>query len=517
VSLSGNLEDVSVADALQFIHLGGRTGTLTLESAGAVAEIGFHQGRIVNAWGPGAKRLGELLVSSGLLDPQQLETALQLQEAEHPRRSLGQILVGMGAISQEVMFRAVEQQIERTVYDLVTWTHGTFQFKLDDLKPIDEISVFPGDVVRHLNLDTQMVLLDALRIFDERNRDAASRPQPTPAPMAPVPSAPHSPLPAAPRSPQTPVQGTPAISSDAVHERLRLQVVSADRQLAEKLVQAIPPAEATVVRLTLRDAGTPPPGEQPPIVLLDLRQGGVALDAITGLRRARPRATILAVYDSGVPLVAAYQAGAMAAVPGDLPLIVAAFRSMAQNRRDLLKGAMRTDRADASFAKLRRIVGDLRSGLISTTISLSLMNIISESVERAVLFLVRRDGLTALGAFGNSPQGQPLAQLTRGLKLPLSSENALTSSLADGQVRSTAFDDGGFPESFTQLLGRPRSGQCAVFPVLGGTRVIAVVYTDNGHSNRAIEEIDILELAAAQAGLAFENELLRRQATPPQV
>jgi GAF domain-containing protein len=190
---------------------------------------------------------------------------------------------------------------------------------------------------------------------------------------------------------------------------------------------------------------------------------------------------------------------------------------MAQNRRDLLKGAMRTDRADASFAKLRRIVGDLRSGLISTTISLSLMNIISESVERAVLFLVRRDALTALGAFGNSPQGQPLAQLTRGLKLPLSSENALTSSLADGQVRSTAFDDGGFPESFTQLLGRPRSGQCAVFPVLGGTRVIAVVYTDNGHSNRAIEEIDILELAAAQAGLAFENELLRRQAAPPHV
>jgi hypothetical protein len=36
-----------------------------------------------------------------------------------------------------------------------------------------------------------------------------------------------------------------------------------------------------------------------------------------------------------------------------------------------------------------------------------------------------------------------------------------------------------------------------------------------GPSNRAIEELDILELAAAQAGLAFENELLRRQVTQP--
>ena len=62
---------------------------------------------------------------------------------------------------------------------------------------------------------------------------------------------------------------------------------------------------------------------------------------------------------------------------------------------------------------------------------------------------------------------------------------------------------------------RARSGECAIFPVMGGQRVIALVYADNGPSNRAIEELDILELAAAQAGLAFENELLRRQATQP--
>ena len=41
--------------------------------------------------------------------------------------------------------------------------------------------------------------------------------------------------------------------------------------------------------------------------------------------------------------------------------------------------------------------------------------------------------------------------------------------------------------------------------------MIALVYADNGPSNRPIEELDILELAAAQAGLALENELLRRQ------
>src|SRR5258708_35545790 len=170
MSLWGNLEDVSVADALQFIHLGGRTGTLSLAATGRTAEIGCHQGRIVNAWGPGSKRLGDLLVDKGALDRETVGKALAVQESETPRRSLGQILVAMNAIAADTMYRAVEHQIEKTVYDLVTWTQGTFQFALDDLKPIDDIAVFPGDVVRHLNLDTQMVLPASLRISYEPNR-----------------------------------------------------------------------------------------------------------------------------------------------------------------------------------------------------------------------------------------------------------------------------------------------------------------------------------------------------------
>jgi len=506
MSLSGNIEDVSVADALQFIHLGGRTGTLTLTCGEAKAGIGFHQGRIVNAWAPGGKRLGELLIEAGILQQATLDEALRRQESEHPRRSIGQILVAMNAVDSETIYRTVEQQIERTVYDLVTWNEGTFHFALDDLKPIDDIAVIPGDVIRHLNLDTQMVLLDALRIFDERSRGGVpNNGGPATAPARPAPPAASG---APGRSAPTPPIGVILLPGEA---HTRLQVVTGDREFADRLAQALP--EITVARVNLRDAGTPPPGEPPPLVLIDMRQGSVALDSVSALRRARPRASILAIVDPGAQAGELYQAGALAVVPCELDLVVACFRSLARNRQDLMTGGSRADRISVNFAKLRRIVGDLRSGLISSTISLSLMNIISESVERAVLLLVRREGLTALGAFGNSPGGQSLAQLTRGLKIDLASKNALTDSLADGQVRAIPFEEASFPPQFRQLVGKPRSGECAIFPVMGGQRVIALVYADNGHSNRAIEELDILELAAAQAGLAFENELLRRQTT----
>src|SRR2546427_2016670 len=239
MSLSGNIEDVSVADALQFIHLGGRTGTLTLNCGEAKAGIGFHQGRIVNAWAPGGKRLGELLIEAGVLQQATLEEALRRQESEHPRRSIGQILVAMSVVDSETIYRTVEQQIERTVYDLVTWNQGTFHFALDDLKPIDDIAVVPGDVIRRLNLDTQMVLLDALRIFDERNRAGPGPSNGSPdegvleigGESAVAASASRA------RPVPTPAHGLTAIAEGA---RTRLQVVSSDKQTADSLAQALP-------------------------------------------------------------------------------------------------------------------------------------------------------------------------------------------------------------------------------------------------------------------------------------
>ncbi|BDG09115.1 DUF4388 domain-containing protein [Anaeromyxobacter paludicola] len=510
-SLSGNLEDVPVADALQFIHLGGRTGTLTVSSGEAEAEISLHKGRIVNAWGPGSKKLGELLRDAGLVDEETLEAALFTQGAEQPRRSLGQILIGMEAVAPEDMYRAVERQIEQTVHQLVTWTRGTFRFDVNEVKPIDEIAIVPGAIVGHLSLDTQMVLLDALRVFDERNRAPAAAAA-EPASEAPAAPGPEQPLPA-PAPPDAPPEPAPLPEAAPASDVPRLQVVSPDRRLAEVLGERLP--EARVAPVNLRDAGTAPPGELPPLVVLDLRRGGVTVEAVTALRRARPRATVLAVVDGGEGVGRAYRAGAMAAVPADPGLLADAARALAQNRRDLLTGGARADQAAATFSKLRRIVGDLRGGLISTTISLSLMSIISESVERAVFFLVRHDGLVALGAFGSSASGAPLAQVTRGVKLAVPAESALGECLADGRVRAVGFDSVRFPESFAALLGRPRTRQCAVFPVIGGQRVIALIYADNGRSNHAIDELEVLELAAAQAGLAFENEMLRRQTAQP--
>lgn len=516
MGISGSLKDVSVADVMQFIHLGRRTGTLLLSRGSERAMIGFHGGRLVSAQAPRTPKLGDILISSGMIDRGILDGAIRAQNEEVEHRSLGQILVTSGSIDAQGLRQVIATQIEQAVSEVMVWDTGTFEFAIDDLRPIDDIALYPSDVLPDADINTQMVLLEAARIFDERNRDGippeahhgssggsyeeGDSTHPALLDTGPVPH------PVAAVAEPEPEAVAPAHAA----ERLRLQVVSADVPFAESLADALQHEVAGTELVSLEDAGDPAPGEPPPIVVIDLRRRNVTLEEAESVRRAHPRASFVALVDPGTPFARVYEAGMLAALPAEVEAVVACVENVIESRRDLVRGAPRPDMR-SGVARLRRVFGDLRSGLISATVALNLMHIISESVERAVLFLVKRDHLVALGAFGNDPRGRPLAEVTRGLKVPLNLGSSLAHSLDTGEVQSVGFDEAELPEPFRSMVGPPRNGQAVIFPVLGSQRVISVIYTDNGESEKPIEDIDILELATAQVGMAFENELLRRQ------
>lgn len=546
MSLNGKLEDVSLADVMQFVHLGRRTGTLSLQRGADEAEIGFHRGQIVSARGPETLRLSELLVEKGFVHPDTMKEMLKKQASEQPRRSLGQILTSTGTLEFDAIKAAIEEQIEETIYRLVGWTTGSFEFALDELKPNEDIAMYPGDVIPKLDLNTQMVLLEASRMIDEtaqaerEGRDhpmlpKRRRPEVTgpdddseeeTGPMAEEAEEREEGKLSEERSLDTVSEvfedldidlaleeGEDDLLPEAAHRRL--QIVSPDRRLADELDEIIQPEIAQVVRVPLREAGTRLPGEPTPtIVVLDMRDGHHSVEDLLAVRRSRPRSSLIAVVDTPELTTRAFESGAVAALSADPVAVAACFHSLIRTLQDagpITGPSSGAKQQKQGFARLRRVLADIRSGLLSATMALNLMHIISESVERAVLLLVRGDSLSALGAFGFSADGRPLAEVTKSLKLPISSDNVLTRCLADGQPRSTTFDQAKLPPELTEILGRPRNGQIVVFPVMGSERVISVVYTDNGSSNRAIEDIELLELATAQVGVAFENELLRRQ------
>jgi GAF domain-containing protein len=132
-------------------------------------------------------------------------------------------------------------------------------------------------------------------------------------------------------------------------------------------------------------------------------------------------------------------------------------------------------------------------------------------VERAVLFVQQGDALVALGAFGATREGKPLAGTTRGLSLRLEAASALAHCISDGHALTLDYDLEQVPEGLKRVVDRPRSGQGVFFPVLGARRAIGLIYADNGRRTSSVKDVELMELATAQVGLAFENELLRRQ------
>ena len=374
MGISGSLRDVSVHDVMQFIHLGRRSGTLMLTRGEERAVLGFHRGQLVSAQAPGTPKIGDLLVDSGRLERDTLRRAVELQSHDPERRSLGHILIAGGVIAATDLRRVIERQIEQAVAEVVGWENGAFDFALDDLRPIDDIALRPGELLPDVDLDTQMVLAQAARLFDERDRPAG-----------------------------------PAAAGDEEEPAADLW--------AELGVSA------------------PPAG-----------------------RRSEPPET--------------------------------------------------------GVERLRRVFAELRHGLVTATVALNLMRVISESFERAVLFLVQREHLAVLGAFGADAEGRPLAERLRGLRLPLHGDDALGRCVRLGRIQTTGFAAAALREPFRSLVGRPATGQLVVFPVAGAQRVIAAVYADNGERLAPIENLEVLELATAQVGIAFENELLRRGLPP---
>ena len=535
MSLNGKLEDVSLADVMQFVHLGRRTGTLSLVRGSEEAEIGFHRGQIVSATSASSQPLSELLISLSVLPEEVVEQMLRVQRSEQPRRSFGQILVTSGALESEEIKRVLQTQVEATIYELVTWTTGSFEFALDELKPIEDIALYPGDALPKLDLNTQMVLLEAARILDEAREHEAKGGDPSELVRRRLRSSAEQSASAGKDEASKPADaklgeemalasvseaiGDWDLDLDPIEESLlpeaasrRLQVVSPDRTIAEQLKNIIQPEIAQVVRVPLREAGTRLPGEPTPtVVLLDLRDGAHGLEELLSIRRSRPRSSTIAIVDSPELTTRAFEAGALAAISADPAAMAACFHSLMRTLHDAGGQSAGNRRQKAGFARLRRVLADIRSGLLSATMALNLMHIISESVERAVLLLVRDDRLTALGAFGFSSDGRPLAEATRDLRLSLDQAGVLAKCISDGQPRSVGFDQAQLPTDLGRLLGPPRNGQVVVFPVMGSERVISVVYTDNGSNQQAIEDIELLELATAQVGVAFENELLRRK------
>ncbi len=170
MALEGKLKDFGLEAIFQLINSETKTGTLHIvcKSGDAEGFVYFRGGKIFGAVSNFNRQpIGERLVNAGHISQEQLHHGLDVQRNASRRRKLGQILISEGLITKEILRTFVKEQIQNTVFDLMPWTDGEFHFFEDQL---------PGAEDMGLLLSARKILSKGSARLDEWERIGARVP-----------------------------------------------------------------------------------------------------------------------------------------------------------------------------------------------------------------------------------------------------------------------------------------------------------------------------------------------------
>src|SRR5881296_2807754 len=165
MAIEGPLRELGIHDVFQLLDLSRKTGTLrvTSELRHNEGKIYFDNGVVVSAEiRSNPHPLGALLLRTGKIAEADLERARDMQSRQGDKRRLGEILVSLGVITQREVERQVRFQIEEVVFEVMSWNEGYFSFaEQSETKVPTELTV---------RIPVEALLMEGARRIDEWSR-----------------------------------------------------------------------------------------------------------------------------------------------------------------------------------------------------------------------------------------------------------------------------------------------------------------------------------------------------------
>ena len=222
MSFTGDLDYLPIVDVIQLLHATRKSGILRVKSRKRESNLVFKDGHIVSASHVNNRyRIGTILIERNIITPEILgQTLLEQKTAGARRKPLVIMLLDKGAVKEEDAYQGLEYLIEKTIVEILTWKKGTFTMEVQPDAVADGYRYYPGKISREINIDAQGVLMDALRIFDEKVRNGELKEEVIPENDGNI-------------TGSVPDQGGPAISADDLG-LMRLKPERVDREEKKK-------------------------------------------------------------------------------------------------------------------------------------------------------------------------------------------------------------------------------------------------------------------------------------------
>lgn len=555
MSLVGNLEDLGLGEILQIVSLSRKSGILRLHSRGRQGTIVFRLGQVIQATSSTHQdNLGEALIRKGAIDLATLRSALAYQDREGFRERLGSILCNHHDVPAEIVEEVVREQIESVVYSLFAWAEGTFDFELqENLEAVDAIRLDPMQFMLSQGLNPQFLAIEGSRIVDEQ-RHFDAQPSPVPPASGQPEAGRHEPdvdeafdlLQMSPAARAVlPEADVPLVLVDDDEDTLRELTVLLNRNGFR--VFPFARSEDTLIQVDSLHRQ----GEQP-LVVVDLimpRMDGTGIlggmELLELLRSNFPTLRVLVVSDyhnleaerrigqMGYPFIlkprraqlADYQelaafaplfldnlATLMAgkAVPCPSDVVNLADELRLELGEDF---AVMSERVEPStgISLLRSMLSELNDPGLGGGITLLVLRFAAEFVNRAVIFVVKRDEIVGLGQFGIADREGSADEQVRQLRIPRDADSVFAEVLEAGHPAVIRPEQIFWNRYLFDKLGDGLPDEVFLGPIVSEGRVVAVLYGDNLPELKPICNTESLEIFLSQAGIAMEKALLARK------
>lgn len=545
MSLVGNLEDLGLGEILQIVSLSRKSGVLRLNSRGRLGEIVFRQGKVIRASSSSFQEsLGELLIRKGLIDLGTLRGALAVQEREGFRTRLGSILIRQFGVPAAAIDEVIREQFEKVVYSLFAWVEGTFDFELqENIEAVDGIRMDPMQFMLEQGLNPQFLAMEGARIIDEQR---------------------HRGEPSAATLPQTAGEdadsGQPGTSQDTdfqTEELVPLVLVDDDGLIRETLsaslgrggyrVYPLERSEDALIRIdTLYRKG------KRPVVLVDLimpRMDGTGilggLELVELVRNNFPDLRLLVLSDYhnsdaerrvgalGYPhlikprraqmsdseeaqrfcrdlldVLRRLRAGELAVASAD---VVNLGHELRLELGEGLDGAAESVEPSTGISLLRGMLEELANPALGGGVTLMALRFAAEFVNRAIIFMVKRNEILGLGQFGIADTGDFGDTRVRRLRIPRDGESLFSAILEAKHPAVVRPEPAVWNRYLFEQLGPEIPDEVFVGPIVSDGRVVAILYGDNLPDKKPIGGTEALEIFLSQAGVAMEKALLERK------
>src|SRR6185369_7486039 len=468
---------------------------------------------------------------------------LQAQlRAGKDRKPLIVTLIERGVVEEEDAYKGLEQLIELTLVEILTWKKGTFTMDVLPSSVSDEYRYYPERISREINVDTQVVLLDSLRIFDEKMRDGelAEKDFPEAEVLTESDPATKHRQKLEEIAPSLPVQereelaaflgGFPAAPETAVESARSVILFSPDQLISHAVTALCTPAGISV-SVASEEQDLDPilvkalAGNDVPILVIDApRQAGDRFSSkeISSLRQRKsvhyPEICIiqLAAPGDAAFTLQSYSDGVRAVFPRpsryerQKGYVTDTIQFLRAIRAFLMATAFEREsfaacRLKAAIARLP----DLRDA--TTSVARNLLECVAGICERSLILIVRDSELVADKGIGISGEKMGGVEPAPGLRIPLARPSLLCDVIEWGFVYyGQTEDETGWKHLFA-VLGPPSRSTVLLLPIRSHGKTVALVYGDFGGREPVPLDGGLLEILASHAELVLESAVYRKK------